>query len=217
MTRRRPITRTRASLDSSSPPRCSTTLGSTAGAVHTTRGDEAGKGLSDPRSIPSSHQASCPPSRSRRVAGFSPSCRVTGGSCPPPALTEPDLWASHPALRDAGVGGSIRLARRQPCGPQLFQRQLQLCRSDDDLQSAILARQGEEPPFREVRLVEHVVDRTGVAQRPEGLATPIDDSPRRVRSRAHSDETPHDETPAPPLPKQYCAQAPPDMRVEELE
>jgi len=33
-------------------------------------------------------------------------CRVAGGSCPPPALTEPDLWASHPALRDVGVGGN---------------------------------------------------------------------------------------------------------------
>src|SRR5438034_5603837 len=31
-------------------------------------------------------------------------CRVAGGGCPPPALTEPDLWASHPALRDVGVG-----------------------------------------------------------------------------------------------------------------
>jgi len=26
-----------------------------------------------------------------------------GGACAPPAPTEPDLWASHPALRDAGV------------------------------------------------------------------------------------------------------------------
>jgi len=33
-------------------------------------------------------------------------CRVAGGSCPPPALTEPDLWASHPALRGVGVGGT---------------------------------------------------------------------------------------------------------------
>ena len=33
-------------------------------------------------------------------------CRVARGSCPPPAPTEPDLWASHPALRDVGVGRS---------------------------------------------------------------------------------------------------------------
>ena len=32
--------------------------------------------------------------------------RVAGRGCPPPALTEPDLWASHPALRDVGVGGT---------------------------------------------------------------------------------------------------------------
>ena len=32
--------------------------------------------------------------------------RVAGGGCPPPALTGPDLWASHPALRDVGVGGT---------------------------------------------------------------------------------------------------------------
>ena len=30
-------------------------------------------------------------------------CRVARGGYPPPALTEPDLWASHPALRDTGV------------------------------------------------------------------------------------------------------------------
>jgi hypothetical protein len=30
--------------------------------------------------------------------------RVARGGYPPPALTEPDLWFSHPALRDAGVG-----------------------------------------------------------------------------------------------------------------
>src|SRR6266849_3934129 len=29
--------------------------------------------------------------------------RVAGGGHPPPALTEPDLWVAHPALRDAGV------------------------------------------------------------------------------------------------------------------
>ena len=40
------------------------------------------------------------------VAACSAACRVAGGSCPPPALTEPDLWASHPALRGVGVGGT---------------------------------------------------------------------------------------------------------------
>jgi hypothetical protein len=33
-------------------------------------------------------------------------CRVAGRGCPLPALTEPDLWASHPALRDVGVSGT---------------------------------------------------------------------------------------------------------------
>ena len=30
--------------------------------------------------------------------------RVARGNYSPPALTEPDLWFSHPALRDNGVG-----------------------------------------------------------------------------------------------------------------
>ena len=38
-------------------------------------------------------------------------CRVAGGSYPPPAPTEPDLWASHPALRDIGIGELNRLNR----------------------------------------------------------------------------------------------------------
>jgi hypothetical protein len=41
----------------------------------------------------------------RRCQMTDPACRVAGGGYPPPALTEPDLWASHPALRDVGVSG----------------------------------------------------------------------------------------------------------------
>jgi hypothetical protein len=41
-------------------------------------------------------------------------CRVARGSYPPPAPTEPDLWASHPALRDIGVGELNRLNRCRP-------------------------------------------------------------------------------------------------------
>ena len=33
-------------------------------------------------------------------------CRVGTPSFPGAPLTEPDLWASHPALRDAGVRGT---------------------------------------------------------------------------------------------------------------
>ena len=57
-----------------------------------------------------------------RIAG-----RVARGGRPPPALTEPDLWASHPALRDTGVGGNespysgagiaARSYPRSPSGP----------------------------------------------------------------------------------------------------
>ena len=35
--------------------------------------------------------------------------RVARGGHPPPALTEPDLWISHPALRDAGVRAPARI------------------------------------------------------------------------------------------------------------
>src|SRR5438093_11602258 len=42
--------------------------------------------------------------RHESVRACSTGCRVAGGSYPPPAPTEPDLWASHPALRDGGVG-----------------------------------------------------------------------------------------------------------------
>jgi len=41
-------------------------------------------------------------------------CRVAGEGRPSPALTEPDLWASHPALRDIGVGELNRLNRCRP-------------------------------------------------------------------------------------------------------
>ena len=46
--------------------------------------------------------AACRPSWGECSSAY----RVAGGGCPPPALTEPDLWASHPALRDVGVGGT---------------------------------------------------------------------------------------------------------------
>jgi len=40
---------------------------------------------------------------------YSVACRVAGGGLPPPALTEPDLWASHPALQ-VGISnpGNVR-------------------------------------------------------------------------------------------------------------
>ena len=37
--------------------------------------------------------------------------RVARGGYPPPALTEPDLWATHPALRDIGVGAGYYATR----------------------------------------------------------------------------------------------------------
>ena len=45
--------------------------------------------------------------------------RVARGGCPPPALTEPDLWISHPALRDTGVARARRTVT-EPChrGPR---------------------------------------------------------------------------------------------------
>src|SRR5712671_1013234 len=55
------------------------------------------------------------------VLECSGACRVARGSYLPPAPTEPDLWASHPALRDIGVGALKRVFRRRHDCPQLFQ------------------------------------------------------------------------------------------------
>jgi hypothetical protein len=46
-------------------------------------------------------------SRTTHCRALSPAarpCRVGTPGCPGAPLTEPDLWASHPALRDDGVG-----------------------------------------------------------------------------------------------------------------
>ena len=56
--------------------------------------------------------------------------RVGGGGFPPPPLTEPDLWAAHPALRDVGVGPR-GLAPTPGFRPQLSKVQPKLNRDDD--------------------------------------------------------------------------------------
>jgi hypothetical protein len=45
--------------------------------------------------------------------------RVGAPSFPGAPLTEPDLWASHPALRDAGVRELNPVVQRRHCCPQL--------------------------------------------------------------------------------------------------
>ena len=82
---------------------------------------------------------------------------------------------------------------------------------------AIPVLKREEPLVREVPLVERVIHRAAVAERPQGLATLVDDSPCGAGSRAHPDKTTNDEAPTLPLPQQQRAQAPPDMRIEVVE
>jgi hypothetical protein len=42
-------------------------------------------------------------------------CRVAGGDCSPPALTEPDLWTTHPALQiDISSAEQLELSTRDP-------------------------------------------------------------------------------------------------------
>jgi hypothetical protein len=43
---------------------------------------------------------------------------------------------------------------------------------------AVVVLKGDEPLFREVLLVEGVVHRAAVAERPQGFATLVDDPPR---------------------------------------
>jgi hypothetical protein len=148
------------------------------------------------------------------VLECSGACRVARGSYLPPAPTEPDLWASHPALRDIGVGALKRLFRRRHDCPQLFQRQRQLGGSDDAVHLTIPVLEREEPLVRKVPLVESVIHRAAVTERPQGLATLVDDAPCGAGPRSHPDETTDDEAPTLPLPQQQSAQAPPDMRIE---
>ena len=76
---------------------------------------------------------------------FAPAGRVARGGCPPPAPTEPDLWASHPALRSVGV--RFPVARRWCCHPQLSQVQRHLDRfwGDDSGPTIVIA--GRPLPF----------------------------------------------------------------------
>src|SRR6266705_2570223 len=76
-----------------------------------------------------------------------------------------------------GRQNSTRLFRRQPRGPQLFQRKRQLRWSDDAVHLAVLVLQREEPLFREEPLIERVVHRAAVAERPQGCATLVDNPP----------------------------------------
>ena len=54
------------------------------------------------RELPATRR--CSPSAARLR-----SCRVGAPSFPGAPLTKPDLWASHPAFRDGGVGDGLRL------------------------------------------------------------------------------------------------------------
>ena len=82
---------------------------------------------------------------------------------------------------------------------------------------AIPVLEREEPLVREVPLVESVVHRPAMTQRPQGLATLVDSAPCGAWSRSHPDETTNNEAPTLPLPQQQSAQAPPDMRIEIVE
>src|SRR5512138_2150798 len=82
---------------------------------------------------------------------------------------------------------------------------------------AIPVLKRDEPLVRKVSLVESVVHRAAMTERPQGLVTLVDDAPCGGGPRSHPDETTNDEAPTLPLPQQQRAQAPPDMRIKELE
>src|SRR5262249_7248258 len=59
-------------------------------------------------------------------------CRVAGGGPPPPALTEPDLWISHPALRDARGRGTQSLTPALAFPPAAIQVERELFLGDEE-------------------------------------------------------------------------------------
>src|SRR3970282_2268772 len=82
---------------------------------------------------------------------------------------------------------------------------------------AIPVLKRQEPLVREISLVESVIHRAAMTERPESLVTLVDDAPCSAGPRSHPDETTNDEAPTLPLSQQQSAQTPPDMRIEVVE
>lgn len=95
------------------------------------------------------------------------------GSLPPPALTEPDLWISHPALRDARGRGTQSLAPAPALPPAAVQVERELFLGDNEPRlPAVQDLKGHESTLLEVEVVQRVVDRAAMTECPEGLVSP---------------------------------------------
>ena len=66
---------------------------------------------------------------------------------------------------------------------------------------AIPVLKRQEPLVREISLVESVIHRAAMTERPQGLVTLVDDAPCSAGPRSHPDETTNDEAPTLPLPQ----------------
>jgi len=164
--------------------------------------------------VGSAHAPKPPQIRRSQSQRRATACRVARGGCPPPALTEPDLWVSHPALRGARGRGTQSLIPASAFPPAAVQVKRELFLGGDKPRlPAVQDLEGQESALREVELAQRVVDRAAVAERPERLVSPVDATPRSGWSCPQTNETSYDEALALPLPKQDGAQAPSEMSI----
>lgn len=118
--------------------------------------------------------------------------RVARGGCPPPAPTEPDLWISHPALRDAGVRATARIPASEPSLPQLsqFQPEFELHRGVDSGPPVPPPPfQCQEPLLREVRVVQGFLHCRAATQVPEASPAVVHRLPGLLWPASEFDES----------------------------
>ena len=146
-----------------------------------------------------------------------PCCRVARGGCPPPAPTEPDLWISHPALRDTGVGAEALMPVPGLAPPQLsqFQPQIELYRGELSCPPlSVPCRQREQSPLFEVFVSETLLHRRSSAQVPEASSPLVDRSPGLLRWTPELDESARDRALAPPVLQQHRTESAPDVGIQ---
>jgi len=115
------------------------------------------------------------------------------------------------------ASGDVKPVVQHRCfHPQLSQPQQKLDRGVDVLGAKapppLLKR--DESALGEVCVAQSSVHRHAVAQRPPGAMLPMDAFPRGFGLHSQADEASGNIAPALPLPKQYRAQAPPDVGIE---